>query len=114
MVEEIKINSEKFHNVKFRANQITEWLQIILDISGEDQLDVAIKRCALRVLDEGQAKALVMTRELMCQEASGNITPQIQLYKTYHNIATSTGGLEILERRKGIDRRTAEDRRVAV
>lgn len=107
MVAEIKINSEQFHNVTFSASQILAWLQVIRDISGEDQLEMALKRCALRVLDEEQSNALVMVRALIVHEASGNITPTTKLFETYRNITTNAGGLEIVERRGGADRRAA-------
>jgi len=82
-----RINSEGYFSLRIEVSQVRQWLKIIYDISGEDELAIGLKRCSLRVLDEEQSRAVGTVRELICQEASGNIIPPINIYKTYREIA---------------------------
>ncbi len=83
----IRINSEGDFNLPIKTAEVRQWLRIICEISGEDDLTIGLKRCSLRVLNEEQTKAVGTIRLLICHEASGNIKPPINIYKTYREIA---------------------------
>ena len=83
----IRVNSEKFFNLKIEISEVLGWLKEIHNISGVEDLSAALEICYACALDKEQSRAVVIVTELIYQEASGKIIPPINLYETYRNIA---------------------------
>jgi hypothetical protein len=89
----IRVNSEKFFNLKIEIGEVLGWLKVIHNMTGVEDLSAALEICYSFVLDKEQSRAVVIVTELIYQEASGKIIPPINLYATYRDIASQIEGV---------------------
>jgi len=80
------IKSQQFCNLKILTSDVIGWYELIYQLSGEDDLQLALELCDTYKKTTEEKNATVMIKALICQEAAGNIIPPFNICQTYREM----------------------------
>lgn len=86
------IKSDQFCNIKISVAKVYIWFNLIHDLAGDNDLQMALELCDTYKKSPEEKEAINMIKALILQEASGYIVPPFNICLKYREIFDSKNG----------------------